>query len=415
MIARWLPSAWNLTHTLAIASIACSGWIAPLSGTAQETKPDLSASNLNAPNLPPSSAEKTPSVVLRSHPREHAAFPVVDVHTHFFAKGRHDPELLDRYVKAMDRNRVAICVSLDGQLGSRLDAHEAFLWKTYRDRFVIFANLDFQGSGQDDRPETWACNQPDFVQRTVEQLRVEASRGRICGLKFFKDFGLRYRNADGSLLQIDDERWDPIWSACGTLGLPVIMHTADPSAFFRPTDASNERALELSAHPDWAFNDERFPTRASLHQARNRILARHPHTQFIAAHFGNDAEDLEELSGWLDTYPNLWVEFSSRINELGRQPYTARRFFETYQDRILFGTDGPFPEERMRIYWRFLETWDEYFLYSEKSPPPQGDWRIYAIGLDAPVLRKIYFENAARLIPGVRERIEKFESQHHRE
>lgn len=415
MIGRLPPSAWSHLCVLAIACTACNGWISLPSVMAQETNPNRNPSDRIAPPSSSSSAERTPSVVLRSNARERAAFPVVDVHTHFYAKGRHDPELLDRYVQAMDRNQVAICISLDGQLGSRLDAHEAFLWKAYRDRFVIFANLDFQGTGQDDRPETWACNQPEFVQHTVEQLRVEAARGRISGLKFFKDFGLRYRNADGSLLRIDDERWDPIWSACAALGLPVIMHTADPSAFFRPIDASNERALELSVHPDWAFNADRFPSRASLHQARNRVLARHPSTQFIAAHFGNDAEDLAELSGWLDTYPNLWVEFSSRINELGRQPYTARRFFEAYQDRILFGTDGPFPEERMRIYWRFLETWDEYFMYSEKSPPPQGDWRIYAIGLDAPVLRKIYSENAARLIPGVRERIEKFESQRHRD
>jgi predicted TIM-barrel fold metal-dependent hydrolase len=114
------------------------------------------------------------------------------------------------------------------------------------------------------------------------------------------------------------------------------------------------------------------------------------------------------LGIWLDAYPNLSVEFSSRINELGRQPYSARRFFEQYQDRILFGTDGPFPEERMRIYWRFLETWDEYFAYSEKSPPPQGDWRIYGLGLPPEILRKIYHGNAMRLIPGVQQRIEKY-------
>ena len=128
------------------------------------------------------------------------------------------------------------------------------------------------------------------------------------------------------------------------------------------------------------------------------------------SHFGNDGEDLVELSGWLDRYPNLFVEFASRINELGRQPYSARLFFEEYQDRILFGTDGPWPEARLRIYWRFLESRDEYFNYSEKQPPPQGDWRIYGIGLDAQILEKIYSLNAAKIIPGVQERLSKLQN-----
>jgi predicted TIM-barrel fold metal-dependent hydrolase len=145
-----------------------------------------------------------------------------------------------------------------------------------------------------------------------------------------------------------------------------------------------------------------------LHQARNRVIAKHPKTRFIAAHFGNDAEDLVELSGWLDAYPNLYVEFSSRLNELGRQPYSSQRFFERFQDRILLGTDGPFPEQRLRIYWRFLETQDEYFHYSEKSPPPQGDWRIYGIGLPLEVLEKVYHQNACRIIPGLSKKLQSF-------
>ncbi|MFN7628979.1 MAG: amidohydrolase family protein, partial [Pirellula sp.] len=186
------------------------------------------------------------------------------------------------------------------------------------------------------------------------------------------------------------------------------MHTADPSAFFRPIDSSNERETELRAHPDWSFFGEEFPSRSALHTARNRVIARFPKTTFIAAHLGNDGEDLQELAGWLEEYPNLMVEISSRINELGRQPYSAHEFIEKYSDRVLFGTDGPFPEERLRIHWRFLETRDEYFLYSEKSPPPQGDWRVYGLGLSQNTLRKIYFGNAVRVIPGVAARVEKY-------
>ena len=338
-----------------------------------------------------------------------ASSPVVDVHTHFFVKGKHDPALLKQYVSIMDRNNIAVCASLDATLFKRLDEHSNFLWSEFRDRFVVFANVDFQGTGQGDLPATWSCNQPDFVRSIVEKLKDAHGVGMISGLKFFKDFGLRYRNSDGSLVEIDDPRWDPIWDVCGELGLPVIMHTADPGAFFEPVSPSNERLFELNVHPDWSFASPNFPKRLELHESRNRVIAKHPKTTFIAAHFGNDGEDLGELGGWLDRYPNLFIEFASRINELGRQPYSARRFFEKYQDRILFGTDGPWPEARIQIYWRFLESWDEYFDYSEKQPPPQGDWRIYGIGLDARILEKIYSMNAAKIIPGVRERLSKFQ------
>ncbi len=352
----------------------------------------------------PAASERIPSLRVQQTMLEKASFPVVDVHTHFLIKGRHDPELLDRYVQWMDRNGIALCVSLDGQIPGKLEEHIQFLSR-YRQRFLVFANLDFIGTGSLDRPETLACNDSGFVRDMVERLQMEASRGAISGLKFFKDFGLRYRNADGSLVAIDDPRWDPIWECCARNKLPVIMHTADPSAFFRPADENNERSGELKARPEWSFAGPEFPLRQSLHEARNRVIARHPNTTFIAAHFGNDAEDLQQLAQWLDQYPNLTIEFSSRLNELGRQPYSARRFFEKYQDRIMLGTDGPFPEERLRIYWRFLETFDEYFPYSEKSPPPQGDWRIYGLGLPPEILKKVYHANAARIIPGVADRL----------
>ncbi len=347
------------------------------------------------------SSEKQSSLQVTEHQPQRAKLRVVDVHTHFYVKGRHDPELLDRYVEWMDRNNIAVCVSLDGQLTGRLAEHDQFLKSKYANRFLIFANIDFQGTGDEEHPSTLACNQEGFVRNVVERLRIEHKAGRIVGLKFFKDFGLRWRSSDNELLKIDDLKWDPIWTVCGELGLPIIMHTADPSAFFRPADENNERIIELKAHPEWSFADPKFPSRDSLHEARNRVIERHPRTIFIAAHLGNDAEDLEQLDSWLSKYPNLYVEIASRLNELGRQPYSARSFFETHQDRILFGTDGPFPEERLKIYWRFLETRDEYFHYSEKSPQPQGDWRIYGIGLPDDILAKVYHKNACRIIPGL--------------
>lgn len=336
-----------------------------------------------------------------------AKFAAIDVHTHFRYRLRHSEEQLHDFVKVMDRNNIAICVSLDGKLGDEFDAHAQYLWTDYPDRFLIYANIDWRGNGDRDKPETWACQRPEFARRMALEL-AEVKKKGASGLKLFKQFGLGYKNADGSLLKIDDPRWDPIWKACGELGLPVIIHTADPAAFFEPLDATNERWEELSRHPDWSFYGDEYPAREELLAARNRVIERHPKTIFIGAHFANNSEDLAQVSQWLDKYPNLYIEPSSRISELGRQPYTARAFILKYQDRILFGTDGPWPEQRLHYYWRFLETFDEYFPYSEKVPPPQGLWQIYGIGLPDAVLKKVYHENALKIIPGAREKFEAY-------
>ena len=335
---------------------------------------------------------------------QRAKFPVVDVHTHFRFRFRHSPEQLDAFVELMDRNNIAVCVSLDGQLGDDFREHAAYLWTKFPNRFLIFANIDWQGDGAADDPATWACHRDDFAARTVAQL-IEAKQLGASGLKLFKQFGLGYQNPDGSLLKIDDQRWDPIWKACGELALPVIIHAADPAAFFDEIDDTNERWEELHRHAEWSFPADKFPSRDELLAARNRVIKRHPETLFIGAHVANNSEDLATVSGWLNEYPNLYVGFASRIGELGRQPYTARRFFLKYADRILFSTDGPWPETRVRLYWRFLETYDEYFPYSEKEFPPQGFWNIYGVGLPDDVLKKVYHENALRIVPGLSDKL----------
>ncbi len=337
-------------------------------------------------------------------PIDGAAFPVVDVHTHFLFKLRDNRQALEDFVRVMDRQHVAVCVSLDGRLGPTFARHRDFLWKEHKDRFLVYAHIDWRGEGVEERPETWDCQRPGFAERTAAKIR-EAVDGGASGLKIFKRLGLGYKNPDGSLIAIDDPRWDPIWAVCGDLGIPVIIHTADPAAFFDPIDARNERWEELSRHPTWSFHGEPFPSRDELLAARNRVIRRHPETTFIGAHVANNAEDLRTVSKWLREMPNLVIEFASRIAELGRQPYSSRGFLIRYADRVMFGTDGPQPEARLNAYWRFLETKDEAFDYSEKQPPPQGFWTIHGVGLPDEVLRKIYHENAARLIPGVAERL----------
>lgn len=359
---------------------------------------------LELPNFRPKSMLKVPQ-----HHLQRAKFPVIDVHTHLRYKlelrrdGLDPQKKLADFVRLMDKHNIALCVSLDGKLGDALAQHDEFLREKYPNRFAIFANIDFQGDGQKDKPATWDCQRPDFARRMSLEL-ANAKKAGAVGVKFFKSFGLEWRNPDGSLLRIDDRRWDPIWQACGELDLPVLIHTADPAAFFLPIDESNERWEELSRHPDWSFHGEKWPSREALLAQRNRVIERHRKTIFIGAHVANNPEDLKTVGQWLDKYPNLYVEIASRIGELGRQPYTARKFFLDYQDRILFGTDGPWPEQRLSLYWRFLETYDEYFPYSEKEFPPQGFWNIYGIGLPDDVLKKVYHENALRMMPTLKER-----------
>lgn len=365
-------------------------------------------------NLPPPIAigdfRPEPRLKVATTDMTRAKFPVVDVHSHFWIRLKHDVDSLDQFIAMMDRNNIALSVSLDGTLGQQLDDHIDYLWRDHKNRFLIFTNIDWKGTGKQDDPTTWDCNQPGFAKKIAFDLAEAKNRG-VSGLKVFKSFGLENRNPDGSFTEIDDERFDPIWVACGQLGFPVIMHTADPSAFFEPIDANNERYEELSRRPEWHFPKGKFPRREDLHAARNRLFLRHPKTTFIAAHFGNDAEDLQETSNLLSQHPNVVIEFASRISELGRQPYTAKNFFLKHSDRILFGTDGPWPEARYQAYWRFLETRDEYFAYSEKPVPPQGLWRIYGMELPDEVLEKIYFRNAIRVIPGVKERLDRLTSE----
>ena len=353
-------------------------------------------------------------LVVNSTELKRAKFSVVDVHTHFHYRLRDNEQALDDFVELMDRNNIAVCASLDGKLGDQFAAHQRYLWTRYRDRFLIYLNVDWRGDGATDDPSTWACHRPGFSQRTAAAIRQAAKEG-ASGLKVFKQFGLGYRNPDGTLIEIDDPRWNPIWAACGEVGIPVIIHTADPAAFFDPIDEKNERWEELSRHPDWSFYGEGFPSRKHLFEARNRVIARHKKTQFIGAHVANNAEDLVTVQEWLDEFPNLWIEPASRINELGRQPYTARDFLLRNQDRILFGTDGPWPETRLQFYWRFFETRDENFAYSEKVPPPQGLWNIFAVGLPDDVLKKVYYENAVSLIPGVIERLTRYQERNRRD
>ena len=216
-----------------------------------------------------------------------------------------------------------------------------------------------------------------------------------CGLKLWKDLGLSVRDSSGQLVRIDDERLSPLFEKAAELNVPIMFHTADPDAFFQPIDRFNERYEELAAHPDWAFLQAEMGKLELLEQ-RDRVFGRHPKTRFIGAHIAESSEDLARATRMLELYPNVCVDMSARVAELGRQPYRAREFFLRFSERILFGTDLLPSDEMYRLHYRFLETFDEYFDYPSHASR-QGRWQIYGIGLPKDVLVQIYRANAQRV------------------
>ena len=316
-------------------------------------------------------------LVTPAHAVNQPCVPAIDYHNHLDA---FEPR---EVLKVMDACGIERVVNITMRTGDEalqiIDRYAPF-----SDRFSTMGWMDWAG-----------VDQPDFIQKSLDTFDRLRERG-ICGMKFWKDLGLSVRDASGELLRIDDERLAPLFDKAAELGIPVMFHTADPDAFFLPIDARNERYEELAAHPDWGFYGSHFSKDELLAQ-RNRVFARHPKTTFVAAHLGERGENLAYVSDMLDAYPNVSVDMSARVAELGRQPYTARAFFLRYADRILFGTDL-FPEiATYRLHFRFFETDDQYFEYPSHASR-QGRWNIYGIHLPQDVLRKIYRENALRLL-----------------
>ena len=332
---------------------------------------------------------------------------LIDLHQHIGPT----EAFLARAVKIMDANGIGVGVNLSGGVvthkpgeASEFERNRNLAERLYPGRFLQYVNLDYTG---------W--DEPDFSARAVAQIE-EAHRLGAAGFKEFKRLGLGLRDGAGKLIRVDDPKLDPLWRRCGELGMPVSIHVADPKAFWAPFDASNERWTELKDHKNWWFGDpEKHPAWRDLLDALARVVARHPETAFVCVHFANDAEELATVEGWLDRYPNMMADLAARIPEIGRHdPEAVRRLFLKHQDRILFGTDfqvydrlilgsggsGPAPTDEdagvfFDKHWRWLETRDRGFAH---MTPIQGDWTIDAIGLPVSVLRKIYFDNARKLL-----------------
>jgi predicted TIM-barrel fold metal-dependent hydrolase len=354
-----------------------------------------------------------PRAMLKTHRTriDKPRFPVIDAHTHlgWMAETRSGVSLGEEMiffadpaelVALMDRKGIRAMINLTGGVGAGLAQTIARFEKAAPGRFLTMTEPSFH-----------LFNQPDYPERQADALAAAREAG-ACGLKLLKTLGLYLREGidEGPLVALDDARFDTMWAACGALDMPVFIHSADPPAFFLPTDGQNERYEELAKHPDWSFYGPEFPSYRELIEARECVIARHPKTTFVLMHVGNQAVDLDAIENCMQRHANVMVDISARINELGRQPRRSRAFIEAYQDRVLFGTDAVPPpygddvpqqllcDELYDIYYRFLQTDDEYFDYAPAEVPPQGRWSISGLDLPDPVLRKLYNDNTARLM-----------------
>ncbi len=322
----------------------------------------------------------TSTLIVDEHPTPRARYPVIDIHSHHRDLSA---TRLAGVVADMDALNLQVLVNLSGGTGEALvRGLQAVADGPARGRMIAFATLDFSD-----------IDQPGYGDRAAARLEADVRAGAQ-GLKIFKNFGLTLRR-HGERVPVDDPELDPVWAACARLGIPVLIHTGEPAPFFEPVDETNERWLELQIHPSRRRPAGEFPAFEALMAERDRLFARHPTTTFIAAHFAYHANDLRRLGALLDRFPNVHTETGAILAELGRQPRAARAFFVTYQDRVLFGKDS-WAADEYPYFWRTFETADEYFDYYRDY---HAFWKLYGLDLPDPVLRRLYYGNALRLLP----------------
>ena len=322
------------------------------------------------------------TLVVPTHPLTKAKFPFIDVHNHQFNMNNQN---LQDLVTPMNKMNMAVMVNLSGVGGDKLKQSVKNIQTNFPKRFIVFTNIDFAGIGE-----------PNWTKEAVAKLEADVKNGAN-GLKIYKSLGFSVKDKSGKRVTVDDPRLDAIWHKCGELGIPVIIHTADPKPFWDPLDENNERWLELKTHAGRKRSDTDPAPFETLIEEQHRIFKKHSNTTFIAAHFGWYANNLAHLDTLLTALPNVVVEFGAVIAELGRQPRAAKQFFTKYQDRIMFGKDSWVPEEYY-TYFRVLETEDEYFPYHKKY---HAFWKMYGMGLPDAILKKVYYKNALRIIPNI--------------
>lgn len=333
-----------------------------------------------------------PQLVTSSHEDVAPICPVIDTHAHFGPlllgedyEAKYDTKEVVRNLRdAGLRNIFSLeLVWEDGyeRMSHKLDESDGFI--------LPVGSVDIS-----------RAHEPDFEKTAYRQLRHLKAHG-CPAVKLWKNMTLYSKRYFGRFVGLDDAMYDCIWQACGELDLPIIMHVADPPCFFEPIDGNNEHYVCLAMHPEWSFYAPGIASFSEHMRMQTTVVEKNPNTTFVIAHVGSYAENLTQVGEWLDSYPNLYIDVAARIDQLGRQPYTARDFLTRYADRVLFGTDfeGFYSREKTlwfyKTHYRFFQTRYEYFEHP--FPEMLGQWRIFGVDLPSEALKKIYAENAVRL------------------
>ena len=371
-----LPIFALIAFAMAIAAAQqppAPGQLRPRPGTGREPE-------FPAPKITDYKPKST--LVVPEHPVPRAKFPVVDIHGH--PPALVSPQTIQTVLDAMNKLNIQVMVQANGASGDRLKQQlDGIAASGHKDRFAVFTSVNWRSIG------------PGFGARAAAQLEADIKAGARGLGEIGKDLGMDIKNPDGTRLKLDDPELDPVWDMAGKLNIPVFIHTGEPPAFFEPLDYHNERWLELALFPGRRHQDGvRFD---ELMAERDRMVMKHPKTTFILAHMGWHANDLGRLGKMFDKMPNLYAEVGAILYDIGRQPRFAREFFTKYQDRILFGKDSFQPDE-YPYYWRVFETADDYFDYYRDY---HAFWKLYGIDLPDPVLQKVYYKNALKLVSGL--------------
>jgi predicted TIM-barrel fold metal-dependent hydrolase len=347
-----------------------------------ETRPN----RCQAPEFPPPSIvdyRPRSTLVTTETPVPKAKYPVIDIHSHTGPTA----DSIERLISEMDAMNLRLLVNMSG--GSAPDAVKQKVdyirGSKYPNRFAVFANVQWDGAGG-----------PGWAEQAVASLEAAVKNGAV-GLKIAKNLGISATKADGTRLKVDDPVLKPVWDACARMNIPVLIHTAEPKEFFSPLDYKNERWLELALFADRRNYQPGKATFEELQGERDRMFEANPKTRYIGAHFAYYGHNLPGATKLFDRLPNVTLDVSAVLYEFGRQPRAAREFFIKYQDRVLFGKDTYAPTE-YPYYWRVFETKDEYFDYYRDY---HASWKLYGMDLPDEVLKKVYYRNALRVVPGL--------------
>lgn len=315
-----------------------------------------------------------------------ARFPIIDMHSHAYAR---TPEEIHRWVGTMDELGIEKTIVMTGAAGERFEEYVK-LFGGHPGRFSLWCGFDYSGFDEPGYGPAAVAELERCVRAGAEGIGELSDKGR--GLRGTRGSG----NSDARGMHIDDPRMDPLLKRCGELGLPVNIHVAEPIWMYEPMDRHNDGLMNAL---EWRLDDQPgILGHADVVATLDRALARHGATTFIACHFANCSYDLSILGRMLDDHPNLYADIAARYAETAPTPRHTARFYRKYQDRLLYGTDMGFERDMYVTTLRILQTEDEHFydfgLFSYH-------WPLHGLGLPDGILRKVYADNARKILDGL--------------